>query len=88
MLPSGKEPLPFETASDRLAAALEQFVRPKATVEFQADHVMTPTQEEAVTGPPNYPTFAVRALPSKPVAAKPKIVWETIDGKRVARRLD
>jgi len=86
--PPGKEPLPFETASDRLAAALEQFGQHKATVESQADHVMTPTEAEALTGPPNYPTFASRSLP-KPikVEAGPQIVWETIDGKRVARRL-
>ena len=70
MFPPGKEPLPFETASDRFAAALEQFGQPKATIEIQADHVMTPTEAEALTGPPNYPTFAVRALPKpKPVEA-------------------
>jgi hypothetical protein len=87
MFPPGKEPLPFETASDRFAAALEQFGQHKEKIEFPADHVMPPTEAEALTGPPNYPTFAVRALPPKPVAAKPQIVWETIDGKRVARRL-
>lgn len=87
MFPPGKEPLPFETASDRFAAALEQFGQPKAKVEIQADHIMTPTEAEAPIGPPNYPTFAVRALPPKPVEPKPQIVWETIDGKRVARRL-
>ena len=89
MFQPGKEPLPFETASDRFAAALEQFGQPKATVENQADPVMTPTEDEALTGPPNYPTFASRSLP-KPIkveAPKPQIVWETIDGKRVARRL-
>jgi len=89
MFPSGKEPLPFETASDRLAAALEQFGQPKATVENQADHFMTPTEAEVLTGPPNYPTFASRSLP-KPIkveAPKQQIVWETVDGKRVARRL-
>ena len=89
MFPPGKEPLPVETASDRLAAALEQFGQLKATIEFSADHVMTPTEAEAPTGPPNYPTFASRSLP-KPIkveAPKPQIVWETIDGKRVARRL-
>ena len=90
--PSGKQPLPFETASDRLDAALEKFGQHKATIESQADNsqadvVETPTEEEAIIGPPNYPTFAVRSLPSKPVTAKPQIVWETIDGKRVARRL-
>ena len=87
MFPPGKEPIPFETASDRFAAALEQFGQPKATIEIQAEDVMTPTEAEAPIGPPNYPTFAVRALPPKPVAAGPQIVWETIDGKRVARRL-
>ena len=88
MFPPGKEPLPFETASDRFAAALEQFAQRKAPIEIQADDVTTPTEAEAPTGPPNYPTFAVRALPPKPVAAKPQIIWETIDGKRVARRID
>ena len=87
MFPSGKEPLPFETASDRFAAALEQFGQPKATIDLHADHVVTPTEAEVTKGPPNYPTFATRALPPKQVAAKPQIVWETIDGKRVARRL-
>ena len=87
MFPPSKEPIPFETASDRFAAALEQFGQPKATIEIQADHVMTPTEAEAPAGPPNYPTFAVRALPPKQVATGPQIVWETIDGKRVARRL-
>ena len=87
MFPPAKEPIPFETASDRFAAALEQFGQPKATIEIQANHSMTPTEAEAPIGPHNYPTFAVRTLPPKQVAAKPQIVWETIDGKRVARRL-
>ena len=51
MFPSGKEPLPFETASDRLATALEQFGQPKATVGNQADHVMTSTEAEVTKGP-------------------------------------
>jgi hypothetical protein len=87
MFPPGKEALPFETASDRLAAALEQFGQPHSKIQLPADHVMTAVEAEAVIGPPNYPTSAVRAVPPKPVATGPQIVWETVDGKRVARRL-
>ncbi len=87
MFQAAKQPLPFETASDRLNDALARFNQPKTTV-VEADHVMTKTEAEALIGPPNYPTFSARSLPMKPVEHKPKIVWETIDGKRVPRRID
>jgi hypothetical protein len=65
MFPPAKEPLPFETATDRFRDALEK---------FQANRTLSVVEAKAIDEAP-------------PVKPCPVIVWETVDGKRVARRI-